>query len=248
MKKFFISLNNEFLKQKHNFTWPIAFGTSLLMGLLMFIDLYLRYDYLVKIHDDLDNSWEILLMENHFLWVFLFSLASVLITSLINSVELNNGGYRKTLSLPLKKRTVYFSKWLTAFIYSGLIIFFHIIILYIVGKILGFTDPIPQTYFFKYIFYEITAALGLVSLQFFISLKSHNFIISLTIGFVGVTSSYFFAQSKVTAILIPYTYPIFTLPLPKALIDTNIAFLGGLIMGIIILIIGMIDFSRRDIL
>lgn len=249
MKKFFLGMKNEMLKQKRGCTLYIVLLTPLITVGINFVDLFLRYDYLKKMYKaQTSNPWDIMLLQNHFLWVWLLSFAILVISGMIHYIESSNGGWRYILSLPIKRKTVYVSKWFTTVILSFAMIFIHIILMVISGYILGFKESLDLNLFFKYALYECIAVLGIASIQILINSRLKNIIVSMTIGFIGVTCAYFFAQSKVISILIPYTYEIFTLPVKCAELDQSIALYGGIVGGILLLIIGILGFSKKDIL
>lgn len=247
MKVFINNIKNEFIKQKRGFTWFVVFLMSLGTGGLAFIDVYLRYDYLMN-RDPLLSSWEVLLLENHLsvAWFLILPIAVSIICALIYYVDYKDGGFKHILTLPIGKNRLYLSKWITAVVFATLMILFNCLVLIAIGKILSFPEPLNLTMFSKYIIYQFTAMLGVISLQLWLSSKTNNIIVPLAISFVGTTVSIFFAQSKVIANLIPYAYPLFTLPIKGE--SNSVAVKGGLIFGLLFLIIGLIQFRNKDIL
>lgn len=247
MKTFLSSIKNEFLKQKRGFTWIIALTLSLGTSFLAFIDVYLRYDYLMK-RENLLNIWEILLLENHLpaLWFITFPLAITTICSLLYYVDYKTGGLKYNLTLPLGKSKLYFSKWITVVIFSAIMIILNISGLIFAGKILNFPDSLDIYLFLKYGIYEFVAILGIISLQIWLSSRTNNIIVSLAQGFVGIIASLFLAQSQIIARFIPYAHILYSIPLKGE--NNSIAIQGGIIFGLLFLFIGMVNFKRKDIL
>lgn len=247
MKVFLSSIKNEFLKQKRGFTWSIAVLLSLGTSFLAFVDVYLRYDYLIK-KQVLLNTWEILLLENHLsaLWFITFPLAITTICSLLYYVDYKDGGLKYTLTLPIGKNKLYFSKWITVVIFSILMIILNILGLILAGKILNFPDSLDIYLFFKYGIYQFVALLGVISLQLWLSSRTNNIIASLAQGFVGIIVSLFLAQSQLIARFIPYAHMLYSIPLKGE--NNSIAIQGGIIFGLLFLFIGVVNFKRKDIL
>lgn len=251
MIKFLLSVKNEVSKQKGGFAVLIAVLSPLTMVLLNFVDLYLRYDYLKKhmaSRSGITNPWEIALSEGHFLWVFMLTLSVVILSTLVIYVEQQNGGWRYYMTLPLRRREVYLAKWGTVVILTFIMIFLYAVFMFISGKLLGFSGSPEKGLIVRYVMNECIGALGIISLQVYLSSWSKNITIALSIGFIGVVSQYFFAQSEVLSKIIPYTYELFTLPIKEMGLNTDIPFYGGLAFGSILLILGLLSFKRKDII
>ena len=246
MKEFYQLLNGEFLKQKHSFTWPIALLTPILAGGLSFLNLFIRYDYLIGLgaKEGL-NSWNVLLLQHHFMWFLFLPLVVTIFASMVHYIEYKSNSWKNTLALPVSRSKVYLAKWSTVFILSIIMILINAVALVIVGKILGFPEAIDFILISKYTFYQIAAITSVISIQCFISAEMRNTNIALAIGFVGIASSLFFAQSEKLSKLIPYAHTIYSLPDPT--MNNNIALQYGLIFGIVFLVIGIYFFNRKEI-
>ncbi|MBM7869758.1 hypothetical protein JOC70_001228 [Clostridium pascui] len=246
MREFCQLLKGEFLKQRKSFTWAIAILTPVLAAGLTFINLFIRYDYLMSLEANKGASpWNMLLLQHHFIWFLLFSLVVTIFASMVNYIEYKSNSWKNTLALPVSRNKVYLSKWFLVYILSIIMIFFNGILLVIVGKILGFREAVDLTLILKYELYQMAAVTSLISLQCFISAEISNTNISLTIGAVGVASSMFFAQSKIMSKLIPYAHIIYSLP--DSTIDNTITLQYGLSFGIVFLIIGTFFFNKKEI-
>lgn len=246
MKEFYQLLKGEFLKQRKSFTWLIAILTPVLAAGLTFINLFIRYDYLMSLEANRSlSSWNVLLLQHHFIWFLLFSLVVTIFASMVNYIEYKSNSWKNTLALPVSRNKVYLSKWSLVYILSIIMILFNGILLIIVGKILGFREIVDLALILKYTIYQIAAITSLISLQCFISTEMSNTNVSLTIGAVGVASSIFFAQSESLSKLIPYAHIIYALPDPT--INNIITLQYGLSFGIVFLIIGIFFFNRKEI-
>jgi len=239
-------LKGEFLKQKKSFIWPVVIFTPLVDALLTFVNLFLRYDYLKGLEANQDlSSWQLLLTQHHFIWAFLLPLVATIITSHVHYLEYKSNSWKQTLVLPVSRIKVYLAKWSTVFILNILMILQNSIYLLIAGKILGFPE-IPDIHLITiYSVYQILAITGLIGIQCFLSANLYNANLALAIGFVGVASSLFFAQSGQLAKFIPYAHIIFALPDPT--INNTIALYYGLTFGLIFLAVGLLFFQSKEI-
>lgn len=244
--EFYQILKGEFLKQRKSFTWPIALLIPILAGGLSFINLLLRYDYLIGLEANKGlSSWNILLLQHHFLWFFFLSLVVTIFASMVHYIEYRSNGWKSTLALPVSKMKVYFAKWFLAFILSTIMILINGVVLLIAGIALRFPETVDLILILKYTLYQIVSITSLISIQCFISSEINNTNIALTIGFVGVASSLFFAQSEKLSKIIPYAHIMYTLP--DSTINNGIPLQYGSIIGILFLLIGFIFFNRKEI-
>lgn len=243
MKDFFILLKTEFLKQKRGFFWPMVLLAPVSLGAMIFVDIYLRYDYLASRYEGF-SSWQIMLLEGYVIWFLMFSLAVVMMCALIFYVEYAAGGLKYTISLPTGRDRVYFAKWFFCVIASYVMILLQTAALIAVGKILHFPEPLDYMLFIKHAVYQFAAVLGVISLQIYMGSITDNIILPLSIGTVGIATAIFFAQDQRIARFIPYAYEIFTLPLPGE--NNTVAVMGGLV-GIALLLLGAYCFKKKDI-
>lgn len=246
MREFYLLLGGEFLKQKRSFILPLVFLTPILAGGLSFINLYVRYDYLLTLEANARlSSWNILLMQHQFLWFLFLPLVVTVLASVVYFIENKSNSWKSTLALPVAKSKVYLAKWLLVFILSSSMIVFNGVVLVLVGNLLRFPEPTDWMLVQKYSFNQLIAITSLISLQCFLSAVIRNTNISLTIGFVGVASSLFFAQSEWFSKLIPYAHTIYALPDPT--IDNSIPLIYGLAISLVCLLSGVICFNKREI-
>lgn len=244
--EFYRLLRGEFLKQKKSFTWPISLFAPILAGGLSFINLLIRYDYLMGLEANQGlSSWNLLLFQHHFMWFIFLPLVVTVIACMVHYIEFKSGGLKNTLALPVSKKKVYLAKWALVFILSSIMIIINGFVLLLVGIALRFPEAVDFILILKYSLYQIIGILSLISLQTLISAGINNTNIALAMGFVGVASSLFFAQSEKLAKLIPYAHIIFTLPDPT--INNHIPIQYGLSLGMAFLLIGLIYFNRKEI-
>lgn len=246
MEEYYRLLKGEFLKQKNNFTWPVVLLTPLLGALLSFANLYLRYDYLISLKAQQGiTSWQVLITQHHFIWAFLLPLVATVLASQVHYLEYKSNSWKQTLALPVSRVKVYLAKWSVVFFLNTLMILGNSIYLIIVGKVLAFPEMLDVSLFADYTTYQILAITGLIGFQCWLSAGLSNANLALAIGFVGIASSLFFAQSEQLAKFIPYAHIIYTLPDPT--INNSIAIYYGLTFGLIFLGIGIMYFNRKEI-
>lgn len=246
MQEFYRLIKGELLKQKRSFLWPMVALTPLVGALLTFVNLLLRYDYLRSLaaYRDL-NPWQLLLTQHHFLWAFLLSLTATVVAFHVYYLEYRCNSWKQTLALPVSRVKVYLSKWSLVYLLNLFMVAANGIGLVMVGRMLAFPVLPDMNLLLNYTLYQAVAIGGLTGVQSLLSANLHNAGVSLAIGFAGVASSLFFAQSEKWAKFIPYTHIIYTLPDPT--VDNSIALNYGFTFGFILLVLGMIFFRRKDI-
>ncbi|NLX90832.1 MAG: ABC transporter permease subunit [Firmicutes bacterium] len=246
MGEYFRLLKGEFLKQKKSFIWPVVVLTPLLGAFLSFCNLFFRYDYLMSLeHNQGHNSWQLLLNQHHFIWAFLLSLVATIIASHVHYLEYRSNSWKQALALPVSRANTYLAKWSVVLILNTLMISGNSIYLVAVGKGMGFTELLDVNLFLNYTAYQILAITSLIGIQSWLSTSLNNANVALAIGFVGVASSLFFAQSEQLAKFLPYAHMIYTLPDPT--INNAIALYYGLTFGLIFLGFGIMFFKRKEI-
>lgn len=239
-------LKGELLKQRRSFIWPIVVLTPFLAGSLSFINLYLRYDYLMGLEVNRElTPWQLLLFQHHFLWIFFLSLVVCILTMQIHYLEYKSNSWKFLLALPLSRTKVYLAKWAVAFSLSLIMLLLNQGILVMTGKLLGFAENTDWHLLSCYTLYQIPAVLSLLSLQSFLCTQLTLSTGALAIGFVGIASSFFFAQSEYLTRLLPYAHLLYTLPHPT--LNNAIPLTYGLISGLVFLFLGIWSFQRKDI-
>ena len=246
MQEFYQLLSYEFLKQKSSFTHPMALLSPVLAGGLTFLHLLFRYDYLKSLEANQGlSSWTLLMIQHHFVWILLLPLTVTVLASMIHYIEYSSNSWKNLLALPVSRAKVYLAKWSIVYISSASMICLNTILMLIIGHLLKFTEPVDWILILQYSSYQLVAAFSLISFQTFISSVIKNTNVSLAIGFVGVSSGLFFAQSQQVAKLIPYAHIVLTLPDPT--IDNNMLLQYGLAFGVIFLASGILFFNKKDI-
>jgi len=145
--------------------------------------------------------------------ILFLPLFIAIITFYINYNEHRGNSWRQIYSLPISKGTVYFSKLFNSFIILCVSMLLFYILNYI--SMAALKSIYPQIPFDKYsydpiipiTFLKITlASMGILAIQFLISILSGNFIYSLGFGLIATFAGAFLAQWE-KIIYYPYSYP-----------------------------------------
>ena len=145
-----------------------------------------------------DQAWSSII-ENNFKGYggFFFPLLIILLAARITQLEHKNNTWKLIETLPIKKRSIYFSKWLLLVLMSlfSLIILFASSILcgllvhFIIPEIEILTSPFPFKISLLFIVRLWIATLGLAALQLAISTVVKNFITPFIIGLIGIIAA-----------------------------------------------------------
>lgn len=242
--KWLTVLSVEFFKQKRGIIWWLVIGGPLLVAFCIFMDMYVRYDYLVAKGKGM-TSWEVMLQELFFLWAFFLPIGITLIASIIHFREYSENVWKHMLALPLTRYSVYTAKWFTILFFTYVAILILEVALFLIGKLLQYPEPFDLLLYGKYTLLQCVSVLGVVSLQNWLSSRMKNTLIAATIGIVGSICAIFFAQAEITR-YIPYAAVFFTVPFENG--ENHVAIWGGLVTGAVGFLMGMIDFNKKDIL
>jgi hypothetical protein len=229
-------LQTDFIKMKVGI-WILVFLGPIGIFALHGINYGIRYDWLMSQTTD---PWGQLLGN-----INMFSNPCPLawngsLASLSANLEHHTNAWKQLLALPISRISVYSSKFtliaILLFI-STCLTFFGTIGF---GLVLGFKQAIPFSSILQNSFYPFFASLPILSLQLWLSITLHNQGLPLTIGIVGaVLSMYAYYMPNWVIWKWPLLVNQWDLP------ELNVIF--GITLGFIILIIGLLDFQKRDV-
>ncbi|WP_218625310.1 ABC transporter permease [Mucilaginibacter sp. dw_454] len=218
MKGFFLSLQSEFYKSRKTLGFWSAILLPLILILFVSIGFYLHADKFA--HNPPMVLWLFFaglvlnIMGGLLLPIFVIFLAYS-----VNSIEHKADTWKTLFSLPIAKWSVYSAK----FVYALLLLFMTLLLFAIFtigfGDLLGLLQPklkfgdyhaewmLLQIYFKLFL-----AALGILSIQFLLSLLWSDFLKPMGIGFVLFIIGVISVGSEWTyAYLIPYAHPMLAL-------------------------------------
>lgn len=196
-----------------------------------------RKDYLLNQSDD---DWGYFLEYVHSFTPLALVLGIAILTSFMVSIENETNAWKQLISLPVSKMSVYLSK----FMVLGSLLFVSSLLLGVFslgyGILLNLGDQIPYLELLKYSFYPYLAALPVLALQLWISSVSQNQGIPITTGVLGVIFAY-------SAFILPdwmiWKWPSLMNEWDEPLINVML----GIGVGTLLYIVGMLDFTRRDV-
>ncbi|WP_428911615.1 ABC transporter permease [Niallia sp. Krafla_26] len=239
----------ELYKQKKGWIWlflvVIPSGTTL----AMFLDFTIRYDYLLDTAQPGFSSWDLLLLENHRIlgWGLFVPMFIGIIYAFLYQVEESQNSWKKILSLPVQRESVYVSKFLVGVVLSSLLILLNMLGLLLVGKIMNFPEQIEWGKYFSYVGKQILMILAVASIHNWLSSYFKNMIIPIVIGFAGVIlSSFVIFSFPETATVYPYAFVFFTDGLVYQ--EQTEVFRNSVILMLLFLGLGTWHFKRKDIL
>jgi len=223
MKGFILSFRSEFYKSRKTAGFWSAVILPVLLCTLLFIGFYTHSDKLAH-------------LPGIMLWFFFSSgilnvMGSLLLPMLIvfiaysvNSIEHKADTWKTLFSLPISKLSVYAAKYFYAFFLILLCLVLFVLLTIGFGNVLGILKPelkfkdysmaslLVQIYLKLFL-----ASLGILSIQFLLSLLFRDFLKPMGIGFVAtITGVVLAANSWQYAYLFPYSHPMLALSmLPK---------------------------------
>lgn len=244
-------LKIEFMKQKRNFTWKLTFIMPLICFFILIGFWHLKGSELISSPSvlGLTAKSDILLFTNHLtsMW-FLFSAFTFSLIALnLNSIEYNENSWKYILSLPISKTKLYFSKWLVIFIFCFISIILNSIGIIIIGFMFNLQNYLSFGLIVKYIFSQTLSSMSIISFGHFIGSYFKNIIISLSITIVGILNTFMFSQSKILSLIIPYVPIMNCVPYSNNTNSGLIPSIAGLTLGILWLLIGIVEFNKKDI-
>ncbi|WP_046213507.1 ABC transporter permease [Paenibacillus wulumuqiensis] len=236
-------LQTEWAKQRRSLLPWLVIGGPLIFAGMMWVDLYLRYSYLSGRHPEL-TPWELLMQEGFMLWGLFYPIGITIIAALVHYREYHDHGWKHLLALPVTRSSVYTAKWLLIWLLSCVTVILLLVCLYATGRILQFPEHFPLG---QYVLYGINlciAALGVTSLQHWLSSRLSNSLYAIAIGLSGSIGALFLAQSEITR-FVPYASALFAMTVHNE--DQWLTIVTGLIAGPVLLLVGMAEFRQRDI-
>ncbi len=230
-------LTADFLKIKRKGLWLLTLIGPLGVVALQMVNYGVRKDYLLQQSED---DWGYFILNVHSFTPLALVLGIVILTSFMASIENETNAWKQLIALPVSKLTVYLSKFtllaILLFLASTLLMLFTLSF----GLYLKLGDTVPYTELAKFSYFPAFAALPILALQLWIASVSHNQGIPITVGIFGVIFAY---SSYVLPDWMIWKWPSLMNHWNEPIINV----LLGVGIGILLYVIGMIDFTRRDV-
>lgn len=231
------ALSSDWLKIRGKGIWFLVFLAPIGLTLMQALNFGLRLDYLKGIYGG--DLWEGLL-ENVIVFVPLaLMLGATIISSMMANVEHEQGSWKQLLALPISRQAVYLAKFIMTcvlLIISCLLLSVGIVGL---GLIFGFdASVIPWLSVIKLGILPLAGALPVLAVELWLTMVSKNQALPVTFGIVLAVTGMF-------ALTISPHFP---------LAWSMMAWKGswiypvlGIGVGVVIMLMGMVHFSRKDV-
>jgi lantibiotic transport system permease protein len=230
-------LQSDFLKLKRKGIWFLVILGPVGVISLQAVNYGLRYDYLVNGNSDV---WAGLLSQIRGFVAITLLLGIAILASLTANLEHQTNAWKQILTLPISRWSVFTAKFtLNAFmlLISCVLLMLGTIIL---GLILGFGTAFPTLDILKVSFYPFFAALPILALQLWLSVTLTNQGIPLAIGVFGAIFS---AYSFTLPDWLIWKWPLLQNDLGGPIWNVVL----GIVVGVLVYSISVLDFMRRDV-
>ncbi len=217
MKGFILSLQSEFYKSRKTLGFWACIILPVIISLLVFTGMYNNAAKLVSLPAIM--LWRIYTGAILNVMGILLPFFIILVAYSINSIEHKADTWKTLFSLPISKWSIYTAKYL----YTVLLIFICLTLFLIftigTGNLLGMLKPelkfadFHMEWALCQVFFKLfLASLGILSIQFLLSLVWSDFLKPMGIGFVCTISGMIMAGIDWQyAYLIPYAHPLMAL-------------------------------------
>jgi hypothetical protein len=259
MNALFISLRSEFYKSKNT----LAFWASILLPLLICAAITFAFFW---------NSEKILKLHYPpaLLWInfaggtlgvmglLILPFYVIFMAFSVNNIEHKNDTWKSLFSQPLNKLSIYTAKYLYAVLLIFICIFLFLGLTYLGAQFLHLLIPAyrfdgydPLSLLTKIYTKLFLSSLGILSLQFIISLVWSDFLKPMGIGFVGLIIGIIASTNGWKyAYLIPYSGPNLALSLTKFKSNSTIftqEIYSSLIYAALFFVLGYFIVSKKSI-
>lgn len=205
---------------------------------LQAVNFSLRYNYLTELYAD--DLWQGLLDNTAVLASMAFLLGATLVASLMAGYEHRTNAWKQLLALPVSRFQVFVSK---AIVCTILLVVSSTLLtggVYLLGLLLGFGGQAPLLGIVETGFYPLLGGFAIVTLQLWLSVVFKNQAIPLTVGIVGTMIGMF-------AFRLPDWVLWKWVIMGAGAESVHTSMLSGVLYGLLLILIGAIHFSRRDV-
>ncbi|CAI6083888.1 hypothetical protein PAECIP112173_04106 [Paenibacillus sp. JJ-100] len=233
------ALSSDWLKIRGKGIWFLVFLAPLGLTAMQALNFGLRLDYLKEQYAG--NLWGGLL-ENVIVFVPLaLMLGATILSSMIAGIEHEQGSWKQLLALPIPRPAVYLAKFLLAcmlLIVSCVLLTTSVVGL---GLIFGFdAKDIPWAQALKLGLMPLAGALPVLSIELWLTMVSRNQALPVTFGIVLAITG-MFSLSLSPQFPLAWSQMAWSAPNPYLYAGMGVA------LGIVIMLAGMMHFSRKDV-
>ncbi|TCS95837.1 ABC transporter permease [Hazenella coriacea] len=236
-------LSADWIKMKRTWlVWLTLLG-PVFMLFAQSVNYGVRADYLLKFGWEGKNSL--------FFWIFALlgltlMLGSCILAAMMAGHEHDANAWKQIFALPVSRWQLFISKAIWLCIFIGISALLTVVSMGIFGVVVGLPQPIPWVNLTKLIMYPYLATIPILAIQLALSLNMKNQAIPITVGVIGsILGPIFAMDSNPYLHWVPLAYP------SLADIGQNpeagmMALYGGLV-GVALILIGAIQFSRKEV-
>lgn len=233
------ALSSDWLKIRGKGIWFLVFLAPIGLTAMQALNFGLRLDYLKEQYAG--NLWEGLLGNMVVFVPLALMLGATILSSMIANVEHEQGSWKQLLALPISRSAVYLAKFLLAcvlLIISCLLLTVGTVGL---GLVLGFdAGEIPWTQAIKLGLLPLAGALPVLALELWLTMVAKNQALPVTLGIILAVMGLF---SLSLSPLFPLAWAQMAWTGPNPLMYAGM----GAGLGLLIMFVGMLHFSRKDV-
>lgn len=232
-------LASDLLKIRKKGLWFLVFFAPFGLVLMNALNFGLRLDYLQDQYGK-NGMWDGLLSAFSMFIPLAIMLGATILSSMMASIEHQNGSWKQLLALPVSRKSVFISKWV---LITGLLLTSCVLLLFgivILGIILEFEGSIPWVDLLRLCFLPLAASLPMIVLLATLTMTHENQAVSVTLGVTLSIVGLFGPQFPDS---VPVSWPMFSI------LTTNGSSFAvkGIILGILCLLLGMLYFQRKEV-
>jgi hypothetical protein len=215
---FIISTQAELLKTKRTSSFWLPIAGAAFIPLMLFISFFAGDD--ASKAAVLKDPWtKYLSMGWELFCVLLLPMYIILVSTLITQIEYRNNSWKQVFASPQSLGNIFFSKFLTVhviIIFCFLLFNFFMILAAVLANVFNpkftfLSSNIDWQTLLQLNLKTYIAALGIIAVQFWVSLRFKNFIVPLGIGVALVIIAIVAMAAQVVHIYkYPYSFPILT--------------------------------------
>ena len=243
----FRALHAELLKLKRTLAFRVIFVLPFFVAILQFFVIYRTKKFAPGF-----DLWQTHPTNSFQIWaIFMMPLLITLETALLNGIEHSDKQWKHLFTLPVPRRSIYFSKFIVALglilvstlVLALLTVLVGVLAVSLKPELANITGPVPYLTIAKQATQVWLAGWFITAIHTWISIRWSGFAIALGAGIGGT----FFALFAASAFLGKY-YP-WLLPMNLFLEGRfTTALVLGIAGGIVAAFLGCMEFVRRDVM
>ncbi|MCR2804109.1 ABC transporter permease [Paenibacillus sp. SCIV0701] len=231
------AFRSDLLKIKGKGLWLLVCLAPVGLIALQVLNFGLRYDYLMKLYAE--DLWGGLLDSLLMFVPIALVMGMTILSSLLANIEHYTSSWKQLLALPIPRTAVFGAKFAVAAVMLGVSCALLVVGTVVLGLALGFrAADMPVADIFALSFLPYFAAWPFLALFLWLCMTFRNQAVPLTIGIVLAVFTLFGVSEW-----LPVSWPMLAYTGPGQEVFVG----AGLLAGAVILLVGMVHFSRKDV-